>query len=111
VQSAVGSSLPIYSGGDDPDGHLDMIAEHIAGASRHYSFLGLRAREWWPVLVMSPAVARVFAAAGLGKADIRVELADRARIPASVYRRYPAHTGVQDFDVDKVIAARWPGAA
>jgi len=111
VQSVAGSSLPIYSSGATPDRHLDIIAQHIAGASGHWAFLGVKFLEWWPVLVMSPGVAGVFAAHGMSKDGVRVELADRARVSARTWDSFPEATGVDGFHLPSLIEQGWAPAA
>lgn len=104
VQSVVGFSLPIYSESDDPDKHLTILAEHIAGVSSHWSCTGLLYKQWEPLLVMTPAIASVFTAKGMSKDDIRRELADRARAPLSQLRTYVSAPGMVLPDLDARLA-------
>jgi len=94
VMSVIGFSLPIYSEGDGPEPHLRIIAEHIEGVSGHWSQLGLTHKNWRPLLIMTPAIARVFADAGMGKDDIRRDLGDRARVPLSRWTNYTTQIGI-----------------
>jgi hypothetical protein len=94
VQSVVGFSLPIYTESEDPEPHLRVLAEHIAGVSGHWSCTGLLYREWQPLLVMTPAIAAVFAANGMTKDDLRRELSDRARVPYSQMTGYVTAPGL-----------------
>jgi hypothetical protein len=101
VQSVVGSSLPIYSGGADPEPHLQMLAEHIAGTEGHWSFMGVWYHQWTPLLVMSPGVAQVFTRAGMSKRDVIEELARRSTSTAGRWQRYTPMVG---FSWDDAIA-------
>jgi hypothetical protein len=105
VQSMMGSTLPIYSGGHTPENHLQLIGEHIAGTTGHWSYLGVMFHEWWPVLVMSPAIAEVLAANGLSKDDVRRELAERSKVSARLWEDYPWQVGTDGFKLEKVVAA------
>lgn len=105
VQSVMGATLPIYSGGYDPEPHLQVIAEHIAGFEGHWSFLGVMFREWTPLLLMSPGVAQVFTRAGMTKRDVANELARRAVTPAKLWKTYPHVVGIDGFDLDEMVAA------
>ncbi len=103
VQSMMGSTLPIYSGGPTPENHLQLIAEHLAGTTAHWSYLGVMFHQWWPLLVMSPAVAKVLADNGLSKDDIRRELAVRATVPARLWEEYPWQVGTDGFNLDRYV--------
>jgi hypothetical protein len=103
VQSVIGATLPIYTGGYDPEPHLQVIAEHIAGFEGHWSFTGVYFQQWTPLLVMSPGVARVFTRAGLSKADVANELARRAVIPAVTWETYPHVVGVDGFNLEQMV--------
>jgi hypothetical protein len=105
VQSVMGATLPIYSGGFDPEPHLQVIAEHIAGFEGHWSFLGVYFHQWTPLLVMSPGVAQVFTRAGMTKHDIAQELAARALVPAKLWTTYPHVVGIDGFDLEAMIDA------
>jgi hypothetical protein len=103
VQSMMGSTLPIYSGGHGPENHLQLIAEHIAGTIGHWSYLGVMFHEWWPVVVMSPAIAQVLADSGMSKDDVRLELAERSRVPARMWEEYPWQVGTDGFKLAESI--------
>jgi hypothetical protein len=103
VQSMMGSTLPIYSGGHGPENHLQLIAEHIAGTIGHWSYLGVMFHEWWPVVVMSPAIAQVLADSGMSKDDVRRELAERSRVPATLWEEYPWQVGTDGFKLAESI--------
>lgn len=105
VQSMMGSTLPIYSGGHTSENHLQLIGEHIAGTTGHWSYLGVMFHEWWPVLVMSPAIAEVLAANGLTKDDVRRELAARSKVSARLWEEYPWQVGTDGFKLAQVVAA------
>jgi hypothetical protein len=103
VQSVIGATLPIYSGGVEPEDHLQVIAEHIAGIEGHWSFLGVMFKQWTPFMIMSPGVAQVFTRAGMSKRDIAEELAKRSLTPARLWRTYPHVVGIDGFNLEKMV--------
>jgi len=105
VQSVMGSTLPIYTGGAEPEPHLQVLAEHISGFEGHWSFLGVMFNLWTPLLVMSPGVAQVFSRSGMSKADVAQELAARSLVPASHWKTYPHVVGLDGFDLDEMVEA------
>jgi len=105
VQSMMGSTLPIYSGGETPENHLQLIAEHFAGTVAHWSYLSVMFREWFPLLVISPAVAQVLVDNGMSKDDVRRELAARSRVKAGLWEEYPWQVGTDGFKLAKEIAS------
>ena len=60
--------------------------------------------EWWPLLVMSPAIAEVLAANGLSKDDVRRELAERSKVSARLWEEYPWQVGTDGFKLDEMVA-------
>jgi hypothetical protein len=104
VQSMMGSSLAMYTGGPTEENHLQVIAEHFAGTTGHWSYLGVMFHEWWPTLVMSPSIAKVLSANGLSKDDVREQLAARSTISARLWREYPWQVGTK-FDLEEMVAA------
>lgn len=104
VQSMMGSTLPIYSGGPTEENHLQLIAEHFAGATGHWSYLGVMFQQWWPTLVMSPSIAKVLASNGLSKDDLRRQLAERSTVSARLWAEYPWQVGTY-FNLEENVAA------
>lgn len=98
VQSVVGISTPIYTAGSTAEPHIDVLAQHIAGASAHWAGVAVIPAAWYPLLALSPAVAAVMARDGMGPDALRHRLAERALAPARVMADYVAHTGVEYFD-------------
>ena len=98
VQSVVGISTPIYTAGTTADPHIEILAQHIAGASAHWAGVAVIPAAWYPLLVLSPAVAAVLARNGITPDALRRRLAERALAPARIMGDYVAHTGVEYFD-------------
>jgi hypothetical protein len=98
VQSVVGISTPIYTAGTSAESHIEILAQHIAGASAHWAGVGIIPAAWYPLLALSPDVAAVFARNGITPDALRHRLAERAVAPANMMADYVAHTGVEYFD-------------
>src|SRR5262249_8846773 len=59
LQSVVAMSVPIYSAGTRAHDHLDQLADLVGATARGWVHTGVRLGGWFPLLVMSPSVARV----------------------------------------------------
>src|SRR5262249_38646810 len=105
VQSVVASSAPIYSAGDRADGRADMIAHFLEGFVGPYVFSGINNGRWHPLLVMTPAVAAVFARDGWSKDDLRAYLGEHLRIEAHWLERGAIAAGKTDFDLRSMVDA------
>jgi len=82
AQGIVGASGPIYTSGGSPESHLRVLGAAIAGCSAHIAGIGASNGQWAPVLAMTPAIAEVFARAGMTKDDVRHALGEHALAPA-----------------------------
>src|SRR3954453_3368286 len=72
VQGVVNISSPIYTHGDDPMEHLNVIRDYLARAiAPNVAVPSLKRARGYPLLVMSPSIAQVSAAHGRGKAPVR----------------------------------------
>jgi hypothetical protein len=107
VQSVVAVSGPIYSFGDTARQHLDFIALRFAETIRFWCFSGLVYRHWHPLLVLSPAVARVVAADGFAKTDVRQYLREHMLMTAADLERSALQAGVnpKDFNLKAMVDA------
>lgn len=88
VQSVVAISPPIYSSGATALDHMKTIAYLFGTTCGPWSFTGVWFGRWHPLLVLGPAVAKVLAADGWGKDDIRRYLFDNLSLPADWFDRY-----------------------
>jgi hypothetical protein len=100
VQSAVAASIPTYSGGDSPLDHLETIAEVIGrGTFAYWSYIGAHLGKFYPLLVMSPSVAKVIAKEGWTKNDIRKYLYDSVKIQAGLLEKLAWQGGISGFNL------------
>ncbi|HSQ05912.1 MAG TPA: hypothetical protein VLN59_17870, partial [Burkholderiales bacterium] len=97
VQSVVSVSPPIYTGGATADSHMEVIAEVLGDEMRHRCFGGHKNGDFFPLLVLGPAIAAVIARSGWSKDDIRRYLYEKIKIPARLVERYAWHLGLTSF--------------
>jgi hypothetical protein len=88
VQSVVAISPPIYSSGATALDHMETIAYLLGTTCGPWSFTGVWFGRWHPLLVLGPAVAKVFADDGWRKDDIRRYLFENLMLPARWFDRY-----------------------
>ena len=101
VQSVVAISSPTYSGSDQASEHAELIADVIGQrACGYWSAIGMVYANWYPLLMLGPSIAKVFAQDGWSKDDIRGYLYDNVKIKASLAERYAYYGGTTSFRVD-----------
>jgi hypothetical protein len=76
--------------GSTPDEIVPYLADGLARVTAWdlTHLYGLGHDQYRPLLVLSPILARIFARAGWGKAEVRRALFEHARIPARRWERY-----------------------
>ena len=104
VQSVVNISVPIYTHGDDPIEHLQVISHYLARAiAPNVAVPSLKRGQGFQLLAMSPSIARVFADHGLAKSDIVNYLFERTRTGAG-FLEYIGRQATE-FDLHDLVAA------
>lgn len=105
VQSVVFTSPPTYSAGDSPLDHMETIAEVIG---RHtvscWTGLGVREGHFYPLLVLSPSVARVIAKGGGTKDSLRRYLYEKVKVPARTLERQIREAVTPGFSLCECVA-------
>ena len=72
VQGVVTISSPIYSHGDDPMEHLNVLRDYLARTiTPNVAVPTLKRGRGYHLLVMSPSIAHVFADHGMSKDEVR----------------------------------------
>src|SRR5207249_4023869 len=99
VQSVVSSSPPIYTAGTRALDHVQVLADVFGRACAYWSFTGMKYARWQPLLVIGPSIARVIAADGWTKDDVRAYLHENVTIPAREVERYAWHLGSTAFSL------------
>ena len=103
VQSCVNITQPTYTGGEEAVNHVQIIAEVIGHANAYWSFCGIRHRKMYPLIVMSPSVAKAIADDGWSKDDVRKYLYDNVRLPAHLVEKYARNCAYNDYDLGKLV--------
>ncbi|MEK7848021.1 MAG: hypothetical protein AAB270_03770, partial [Chloroflexota bacterium] len=104
VQSVVSISPPIYPGGDKAQDLAQTIAEVFGQATCGYwSFTGMAFNHWYPLLVMSPSIAKGIARSGWTKDDLRKYLCENVTMPAGLLEKYAWQAGLTDFSLRKLV--------
>ena len=105
VQSVVSASPPIYTGGTRALDHVRILAEVFGRACAYWSFTGMKYARWQPLLVIGPSIARVIAADGWSKNDVREYLHEHVTIPAREAEKYAWHLGSTAFSLRAQVEA------
>lgn len=99
VQSVVSVSPPIYTGGTRAIDHVQVLAEVFGQECAYWSCIGMKYGRWEPLLVIGPSIARVIAADGWSKDDVRRYLHENVTIAAKDAEKYAWHTGLTAFNL------------
>lgn len=98
VQSVVYISPPTYSGGDSAKDHLETIAEVIGRKTAAYwTFNFVHWARSFPLIVMSPSVAKVLARDGYSQDDVKRYLYENVKTPAGENEKFARQMGQTKF--------------
>lgn len=103
LQSLYATSQPVYSAGDAPESHLDVLAHFFANTVGPWIFTGIYLKRWYPLLLLNPSVAEVLANGGYDKDRIREYLFEHARVPARSLETYPPHPGADTWLLSRAV--------
>jgi hypothetical protein len=103
AQSVVYASAPIASGGDKARDHLDTFVEVIGGAMAPWTHMAVNWGKFYPLLVISPSVARAIAREGLTKKDVARFMHENTKVSASSMERLAWQGGITVFDLRKMV--------
>jgi hypothetical protein len=103
VQSVVYATAPIASGGDKAVDHLDTFVEVIGGTMAPWVHLAVNWGKFYPLLVVSPSVARAIARDGLAKDDIKQYLYQHSKVSVRSMDRLAWQGGLTDFDLCRMV--------
>lgn len=106
VQSVVGISPPIYSGGSTALEHLEYITYYATHTPGPWAYTNIKYGQATPLLVMSPSVASGIADDGWSKDDIRQHLFENVRLPARLLERYGRHVEGAEFTFADYVARK-----
>jgi hypothetical protein len=104
VQSVVAISAPTYTGSENAEEHAEVLADVIGDkACGYWAGLGMVYCNFHPLIVMGPAIAKVFADNGWSKDDVRRYMYEHVKIPASRAEHYVWYSGQTGFNVDRYV--------
>ena len=102
VQSMMAASIPIYTAGDTATEHLDRLVEIFGGMCAGWAHTGIKKRKNFPLLIMSPGVARIIARDGLSKRDVQQYIFDNTKISVRNLSRHAWELGYTSFDLNQL---------
>jgi hypothetical protein len=104
VRSCVSISHPTFSAGKDPQNHARVMAEVVGQMYAYWSYTGVRHTKWYPLILISPSLAKVFADGGWTKDHIRRHLYDHVRIPAAKMESYAHNSSTPYYSLKEFVA-------
>lgn len=99
VQSALSPTIPIYSAGDRAADHVETFVEIFGGTCAFWSHTAVRKGKFFPLLVISPGVARVIAGDGWTKSDIQQYLFEHTKVPVRTLEKHAWQIGFSEYDL------------
>jgi len=99
VQSVVSVSPPMYTAGTRALEHVDLLTEVFGQECAYWAVNGMYHGRWQPLLVLGPSIARVIAADGWTKDDVRRYVWQHATVPAGLAEKYVWHIGRTAFSL------------
>jgi len=103
VQSVVNATSPNATGGDNALDHLQTLAEVFGGIMSYWTHMAVAWGKFYPLLVISPSVARLLARDGWTKDDIKQYLYENAKVPARSLERLARQEGLSTFNLCKLV--------
>ena len=103
VQSVVFATAPIASGGDKPQDHLDTFVAVFGGTMASWTHMAVNWAKYYPLLIINPGAARLFAQNGLKKKDIQQYLYDNSRVSVRSIETLAIQDGLTGFSVRRMV--------
>ena len=104
LQSVVYETAPMATGGQRAVDHLETLAEVIGGNMAPWTHVALNWGKFYPLIVISPGVAKFIAKEGITKPDIRRYLYNHTKVSVKSMERLAHHGGLTSFNVSKLVA-------
>ena len=100
VLSSAYVSAPCYTSGDEPEEHLEILAQELCEKQFGiFATWGIHTFRFEPVLMLAPPVAKLFAEKGLTKQDVRNYLYANSHVPADQLERHWKDFNGLDFNM------------
>ena len=103
VQSAVFATAPIASGGNKPQDHLNTFVEVFGATMATWTHMAVNWGKFYPLIVLNPSVARLFAQNGLQKKDVKQYLFENSKVSASLIESLARQDGLTDFSLRRMV--------
>jgi len=103
VQSALSTTIPIYSAGDTALDHMDTFVEVFGGTCAFWSHTAVRKGKYFPLLIISPGVAKVIARDGWTKKDIQQHLFEHTKVSVRALEKHAWQIGFSEFDLHALV--------
>jgi hypothetical protein len=104
VQSVMASTIPIYTAGDTAKEHLDTLVEIFGGTCAGWAHTGLKKGKNFPLLIVSPGVAKIMAREGMSKRDVQQYIFDHSKVAVRTLNRHAWELGYTEYDLHKLHA-------
>lgn len=104
IQSVVAISAPTYTGSENPVEHAEILADVIGDKTCGYwAGIAMVYCNFHPLIVLGPAIAKIFADGGWTKNKLRQYLYDHVTITASRAEQYAWYCGQTGFSVNRYV--------
>ena len=103
VQSVVSQSDSVATGGERAVDHLETLVEIIGTAMSARTAVNLFYGKFYPLIVVSPSVARFIAKEGMTKKDIKQYLYANTKVSVKSMERLARQGGMPRFDLCKLV--------
>lgn len=104
VQSALSTTIPIYSAGDTALDHMDTLVEVFGGTCAFWSHTAVRKGKYFPLLIISPGVAKVIARDGWTKREIQQHLFEHTKVSVRALQKHAWQIGFSEYDLYALVA-------
>jgi hypothetical protein len=103
VQSALSATIPIYSAGERALDHMATFVEIFGGTCAFWSHTAIRKGKFFPLLIISPGVAKVIARDGWSKKDMQQHLFDHTKVSVRALQQHAWQIGFTAYDLHALV--------
>jgi hypothetical protein len=103
VQSVVYATAPIASGGEHARDHLDTFVEVFGSEMSAWTHMAVNWGKFYPLIVISPSVAKAIAKDGLTKNDIKQYMFDHSKVSVRSMERLAWQGGFTTFNIPRMV--------
>ncbi len=103
VQSVVNDTDPVATGGEKAVDHLESLVQIIGSAMSARASVNLFYGKFYPLIVISPSVARFIAREGMTKKDVQQYFYDHTKVVVGSMERLARQGGLTSFDLCQLV--------